>query len=99
MDINSEPFYAYGHEQDKTSAPLISERAIDQPRPLKLIYVGAGISGIIAAIQFRKAVPHLDLVIYEKNAELGGTWYENNYPGCACGEAYKARNQHEKFTN
>ncbi|THC95666.1 hypothetical protein EYZ11_004879 [Aspergillus tanneri] len=54
-------------------------------RPLKLIYVGAGISGIIAAIQFRKAVPHLELVIYEKNPELGGTWYENNYPGCACG--------------
>ena len=22
--------------------------------------------------------------IYEKNPELGGTWYENRYPGCAC---------------
>ncbi|KAL4874686.1 flavin-binding monooxygenase [Aspergillus karnatakaensis] len=84
MNINSEYFYACNVEQGKTCPPLISERPIDQPRPLKLIYVGAGISGIIAAIQFRKAVPQLELVIYEKNPELGGTWYENNYPGCAC---------------
>ena len=78
-----------------SSPPLISERPIDQPRPLKLIYIGAGISGIVAAIQFLKAVPHLELTIYEKNPELGGTWFENRYPGCACGEprriqSYKA---------
>lgn len=77
----------YGLEQYKYSSPLISERAIDQPRRLKVIYIGAGISGIIAGIQFMKAVPDLDLVIYEKNPELGGTWYENKYPGCACGMA------------
>ncbi|OGM49652.1 hypothetical protein ABOM_001870 [Aspergillus bombycis] len=74
----------YGLGQHEYSSPLISERAIDQPRPLKVIYIGAGISGIIAGIQFRKAVPDLDLIIYEKNPELGGTWYENKYPGCAC---------------
>lgn len=67
-------------------SPLISERAVDQPRPLKVIYIGAGISGILAAIKFREAVPNLNLTIYEKNPELGGTWYENRYPGCACGE-------------
>ncbi|OGM48979.1 hypothetical protein ABOM_003090 [Aspergillus bombycis] len=66
------------------SSPFISERAIDQPRPLKVVYIGAGISGIIAAIRFIQAVPTLDFVIYEKNPELGGTWYENRYPGCAC---------------
>jgi heterodisulfide reductase subunit A-like polyferredoxin len=73
-------------EKHKTFTPLISERAVDQPRPLKVIYIGAGISGILAAIKFREAVPDLDLTIYEKNPELGGTWYENQYPGCACGE-------------
>jgi cation diffusion facilitator CzcD-associated flavoprotein CzcO len=70
----------------KSFTPLISERAVDQPRPLKVIYIGAGISGILAAIKFREAVPDLNLKIYEKNPELGGTWYENQYPGCACGE-------------
>ncbi|TKA24790.1 hypothetical protein B0A54_17554 [Friedmanniomyces endolithicus] len=64
--------------------PLISERAIDEPRPLKVIHVGAGASGICAAIQFPRHVPNLELVIYEKNPDVGGTWFENRYPGCAC---------------
>lgn len=72
--------------KQQTFTPLISERAVNQPRPLKVIYIGAGISGILAAIKFREAVPGLDLTIYEKNPELGGTWYENQYPGCACGK-------------
>lgn len=72
-------------ERHRYFSPYISERAVDKPRPLKVIYIGAGISGILAAIKFRQAVPNLDLTIYEKNPELGGTWYENNYPGCACG--------------
>ena len=55
----------------------ISERCLNSPRPIKLIYIGAGISGIIGAIEFMKKVPHLDLIIYEKNPEIGGTWYEN----------------------
>ena len=57
--------------------PIISERAIDEPRPLKVIYIGAGISGILASIQFPQHVPGLDLVVYEKNSDLGGTWLEN----------------------
>lgn len=73
-------------EHHKYLSPLISERAVDQPRPLKVIYIGAGVSGILAAINFRKTVPNLDLAIYEKNPEIGGTWYENKYPGCACGK-------------
>lgn len=62
--------------------PLISERAVDEPRPLKVIYIGAGISGICAAIQLPKFVPNLDLVIYEKNPDIGGTWYENRCVLC-----------------
>jgi cation diffusion facilitator CzcD-associated flavoprotein CzcO len=61
---------SYGH-------PLISEREIDQPRPLKVIYIGAGVSGICAGILFPKYLPSVELVIYEKNPELGGTWFEN----------------------
>ena len=57
--------------------PLISERAIDEPKPLKVIYIGAGVSGICAAIQFPKYVPGLELVVYEKNGGVGGTWFEN----------------------
>ncbi|KAK6205760.1 hypothetical protein LQW54_008244 [Pestalotiopsis sp. IQ-011] len=27
---------------------------------------------------------HIDFVMYEKSPDLGGTWFENRYPGCAC---------------
>ncbi|MCK9487166.1 MAG: NAD(P)/FAD-dependent oxidoreductase [Dehalococcoidia bacterium] len=41
--------------------------------------VGAGMSGILAGIRLRQAgVP---FVILEKNADVGGTWFENTYPG------------------
>ncbi|OQE17779.1 hypothetical protein PENFLA_c023G05685 [Penicillium flavigenum] len=83
-DENVVPTVKRTEQKQSAFTPLISERAVDQPRPLKVIYIGAGISGILAAIKFRQAVPDLDLTIYEKNPDLGGTWYENQYPGCAC---------------
>ncbi|KAK5086640.1 hypothetical protein LTR05_003808 [Lithohypha guttulata] len=72
------------HDVSAYADPLISERAIDEPRPLKVIYIGAGVSGITAAIVFPRYVPNIELIIYEKNADVGGTWFENRYPGCAC---------------
>lgn len=64
----------------------VTNRCLDSVRPLKVIVVGAGISGILAAIKFQDSISNLDLSIYEKNQELGGTWWENRYPGCACGK-------------
>jgi hypothetical protein len=26
----------------------------------------------------------VDFIIYEKNENIGGTWFMNRYPGCAC---------------
>lgn len=37
-----------------------------------------------AAIRLPQRIPNLTLTIYEKNPEIGGTWYENRYPGVAC---------------
>src|SRR5690349_17011412 len=42
--------------------------------------VGAGMSGIIAAHRLRQA--GVDVVVFEKNDGVGGTWLENDYPGC-----------------
>jgi hypothetical protein len=64
---------------------VIQERPIDGKRPLRTICVGAGISGIVTAIRFPQRIPNLDLQIYEKNSDITGTWFENRYPGCACG--------------
>ena len=48
-----------------------------------VIVVGAGISGIGAGIRLREAGFN-NFLILEKAADLGGTWRDNTYPGCAC---------------
>jgi 4-hydroxyacetophenone monooxygenase len=45
-----------------------------------VVVIGAGMSGILAAIRLQDAgIPYL---VIEKNDAVGGTWYENTYPGC-----------------
>ncbi|KAK6345752.1 hypothetical protein TWF718_007659 [Orbilia javanica] len=62
----------------------LEQRSVDEARPIKVIVMGAGLSGIIAGIRLPQRIENIDLVIYEKNPEVGGTWYENRYPGVAC---------------
>ena len=45
--------------------------------------VGAGFSGIAAAIELRRAGVN-DLVILDRADRVGGAWRANTYPGCAC---------------
>jgi len=49
----------------------------------KVVIVGTGFSGLGQAIQLEKAGIR-DYVILEKATEVGGTWRDNSYPGCAC---------------
>lgn len=65
---------------------IVEERSIDAYRPMRVVVIGSGISGIISSIRLRQRISKLDLCVYEKNADIGGTWLENRYPGCACGE-------------
>ncbi|KAF9891925.1 hypothetical protein FE257_002888 [Aspergillus nanangensis] len=62
-----------------------SKLPFDAPRRLKVIVAGAGVSGLSLAHAVQTAqLQNVDLQIFEKNAGLGGTWFENRYPGCAC---------------
>lgn len=45
-----------------------------------VIVVGAGMSGLLAGIKLGAA--GIPFTIIEKNAGVGGTWFENRYPGC-----------------
>ena len=46
----------------------------------RVTIIGAGLAGICAAVQLKEA--GIPFVILEKNASVGGTWFENTYPGC-----------------
>jgi len=49
----------------------------------RIIIIGAGMSGILAAIKFREA--GMDkIVICEKRSDVGGVWRDNTYPGLKC---------------
>lgn len=58
---------------------MIVSSEIDSARPVKVICIGAGVGGIITGIRLPQHLKNLDLVIYDKNPEVGGTWYENRY--------------------
>jgi 4-hydroxyacetophenone monooxygenase len=47
---------------------------------MKAVVVGAGMSGILTGIRLKQA--GIPFTIIEKNADVGGTWLENVYPGC-----------------
>ncbi|MGA0946084.1 MAG: FAD-dependent oxidoreductase, partial [Candidatus Nanopelagicales bacterium] len=52
-------------------------------RRVRACIVGAGFSGIAAAIELRRAGV-TDIVIVERADAVGGAWRDNTYPGCAC---------------
>jgi cation diffusion facilitator CzcD-associated flavoprotein CzcO len=54
-----------------------------QPRDVRVAIVGAGFSGLGLAIQLKRTGMN-DFVVIERAAEIGGTWRDNTYPGCAC---------------
>lgn len=63
----------------------------DQPlfteKRLRVVCVGAGFAGLMVAYKWKHQFQmdnFVDLAIYEKNADVGGTWLENQYPGVAC---------------
>ena len=61
-------------------APRWDDVADRVPADLDVVVVGAGMSGLLAAIRAEEA--GLSCTVVEKNPAVGGTWYENSYPGC-----------------
>ncbi|KAF2136532.1 uncharacterized protein K452DRAFT_322360 [Aplosporella prunicola CBS 121167] len=63
----------------------IPDRYHSEPHFVKIIHVGAGAAGLCTAYKAKKMLRNYELVVYEKlNSNIGGTWLENRYPGCAC---------------
>jgi cation diffusion facilitator CzcD-associated flavoprotein CzcO len=53
------------------------------PQHVQTAIIGAGFSGLGAALALKED-GNEDFVILERAGDLGGTWRDNSYPGCAC---------------
>lgn len=62
----------------------VREQPLGTPKPLRIVCIGAGVSGINLLRTLRLNLTAYAAVVYEKNADVGGTWFENRYPGCRC---------------
>jgi 4-hydroxyacetophenone monooxygenase len=55
------------------------EEPVEQPDGFNVLVIGAGISGIAAAVKLQEA--GIQYSVVEKHGTVGGTWWENRYPG------------------
>jgi 4-hydroxyacetophenone monooxygenase len=61
-------------------APDWRKSDIAPDRDFSVAVIGAGLSGVAAAHRLDQAGLHFK--VFEKNADVGGVWWENVYPGC-----------------
>jgi cation diffusion facilitator CzcD-associated flavoprotein CzcO len=55
----------------------------DLPQHVRVAVIGTGFAGIGMAVGLKRAGEE-DFVLLERADDLGGTWRDNSYPGCAC---------------
>ncbi|MEM9724764.1 MAG: NAD(P)/FAD-dependent oxidoreductase [Pseudomonadota bacterium] len=67
-----------GQEEFKTPGAWSQEG-----RSPRVAVIGSGFSGVAAIIKLREA-GYTDIVCYERQDRLGGTWRDNRYPGLSC---------------
>lgn len=71
---------------DTQDAPTytIKEMPLGSTKHIRIVGIGAGPSGINMTRRLRLRLSDYEHVIYEKNSDVGGSWYESRYPGCRC---------------
>ena len=60
-------------------APEWNKDALNAERDMRVVIIGAGMSGILAAHRLKQA--GVAYTVIDKNRDVGGTWFENTYPG------------------
>jgi len=68
------------HGEDAYAQPAVFAIPETTRADFKVLVIGAGMSGLLSALRLQEA--GIDFVVVEKNTDVGGTWFENTYPGC-----------------
>ncbi|MYE14626.1 MAG: NAD(P)/FAD-dependent oxidoreductase [Gammaproteobacteria bacterium] len=67
-------------DEDSYGVPELAELSAEARANFKVVIVGAGMSGLLAGIRLKAAGIGFEIV--ERHGDVGGTWYQNTYPGC-----------------
>lgn len=62
----------------------VREQPLGSAKPVRVVIIGAGASGLNMVRTLRLGLTNCEVAVYEKNEDVGGTWFENRYPGCRC---------------
>lgn len=62
----------------------ILEQPMGTKKQVRIVVMGAGASTLCFLKRAQDRLQNVDIVVYEKNSDIGGTWLENRYPGAAC---------------
>ena len=68
------------HRGEDRRAPTWHKESIAPDVDFRVLIIGAGMSGLLAGHRLQQA--GVEFLIVDKNDDVGGTWYENGYPGC-----------------
>ena len=70
---------------DHQQTALVNESANDDAhvQHVHMAILGTGFSGLGMAIRLKQRGQE-DFVVIERASDIGGTWRDNTYPGCAC---------------
>lgn len=74
-------------EEELGLGPRLSEASVfgekqagKNASDVKVMVIGAGMSGLLAGIKLKQAGYSFEII--ERHGDIGGTWFENTYPGC-----------------
>ena len=67
-------------DEDSYGVPALAKLPAEARANFKVVIVGAGMSGLLAGIRLKAAGIGFEIV--ERHGDVGGTWYQNTYPGC-----------------
>lgn len=76
-------FESFGRRKAREEQKLTWTQTADNDNQYHTIIIGTGFSGIGMAVRLSKMGMN-NYILLERNDEVGGTWYVNTYPGCAC---------------
>jgi cation diffusion facilitator CzcD-associated flavoprotein CzcO len=90
-EVNMTHFVAHGNgkptppDDSHSRTDALREPSSSEPpiQHVRVAILGAGFSGLGMAIRLKQRGSR-DFVVIERAADVGGTWRDNTYPGCAC---------------